>query len=370
MNIYRLIFIFLIILFLFEDRIRKNKKIYRSSKILTIFIIILIIGLRGLIAFDSRNYYIVFRNIPDLFDLSFDYLDKQVMEKGYLYFNSLVKTLGFDFWMVFFIVAMVSLINISIFINYFSNYFFYSLAFYYTRWLFLKEFTQIRSGLACSFLYLGFIQLHKNKYRNYILLILVGSIFHKSVLFGLTFPIFNYFFSKKYFDKLILISIFILPFINTKIFFDKILVHVLNKNSIYLTGVYSSRNDYIGVYYSFLFLGIILFFNFYFKKSEKLNLLKNLFVYSVFINSSLFYYGDICGRLSSFFNLEFVIQNKFLEIFKNKIFIKVLMIIFLVLLFKINFINRVEKKITPYKFYFNEMVYKNKEINYEDINFR
>lgn len=370
MNIYRLIFIFLIILFLFEDSIRKNKKIYRILKILVVIIIIFIVGLRGLISSDSENYYKAFKNIPDLFNLSFDYLNKQVIEKGYLILNSFIKTLSFDFWMVFFIVAAISLINISIFINYFSKYFFYSLAFYYTRWLFLKEFTQIRSGLACSFLYLGFIQLHKNKYRNYILLILVGSIFHKSVLFGLTFPIFNYFFSKRYFNKIVLISIFILPFINTKIFLDKILVHALSKNSVYLTGVYSSRNNYIGVYYSFLFLGIILLFNCYFKKSEKLNLLKNLFIYSVFINSSLFYYGDICGRLSSFFNIEFVIQDKFLEIFKNKIFIKVLMIIFLVLLFKINFINRVEKKITPYKFYFNEMVYKNKEINYEDINFR
>lgn len=354
MNIYRLIFMFLIILFLFEDKIRKNKKIYKSLKNLSVVIIILMVGLRGLIAFDSRNYYEVFKNTPNLFNLSFEYLNNHVMEKGYLFLNSLVKTLNFNFWMVFFIVAMISLINISIFINYFSNYFFYSLAFYYTRWLFLKEFTQIRSGLACSFLYLGFIQLHKNKYRNYILLILIGSIFHKSVLFGLTFPIFNYFFNKKYFDKLVLIFIFILPFINTKIFLDKMLVQVLSKNSVYLTGVYSNRNNYIGVYYSFLFLGIILFFNYYFKKSEKLKLLKNLFVYSVFINSSLFYYGDICGRLSSFFNVEFVIQDKFVKIFKNKVLIKVLMIIFLILLFKINFINRTEKVIVPYKTYFQQ----------------
>lgn len=202
------------------------------------------------------------------------------------------------------------------------------------------------------------------------MLILIGSIFHKSILFGLTFPIFNYFFNKKYFDKLILVSIFILPLFNTKTFLDKIFVHVLSKNSVYLMGVYSNRNNYMGVYYSLIFLVIVLFFSYYFKKSERLKLLKNIFIYSTFISSSLFYYGDISGRLSSFFNVEFVMQDKFIDIFKNKIFIKVLMIIFLVLLFKINFINRVEKKITPYKLYFNEKVYKNKEINYEDINFR
>lgn len=354
MNIYRLIFIFLIILFLFEDEIRKNKKIYKSLKFLIVTIIIFMVGLRGLIAFDSGNYYRVFKNIPNLFDLTFSYLDRQVMEKGYLCLNSLIKTLGFDFWMVFFIVAMISLINISIFINYFSNYFFYSLAFYYTRWLFLKEFTQIRSGLACSFLYLGFIQLHKNKYRNYILLILVGSIFHKSVLFGVTFPIFNYFFNKKYFTKLILVFIFILPFINTKLFLNKVLTPLLGENSVYLTGVFSARNSYIGVYYSFFFLIVVLVLNYYFKKDSKLKLLKNLFIYSVFINSSLFQYGDICGRLSSFFNVEFVIQDKFLKIFKNKILVKILMVMFLMLLFKVNFINRTEEIITPYKTYFEQ----------------
>lgn len=364
MNIYRLIFIFLIILFLFEDKIKKNKKIYKSLKILVVIIIISMVGLRGLISFDSGNYFSTFKNIPNLFNLTSDYLNKQVMENGYLYLNSLIKTLDFDFWMVFFIVAMISLINISIFIDYFSNYFFYSLAFYYTRWLFLKEFTQIRSGLACSFLYLGFIQLHKNKYRNYVLLILVGSIFHKSVLFGLTFPVFNYFFSKKYLDKLVLISIFILPFINTKIYLNKVLVHILGKNSIYLTGMYSTRNDYIGVYYSFLFLAIILFLNYYFKKYSKLKFLRNLFIYSVFINSSLFYYGDICGRLSSFFNVEFVIQDKFLNIFKNKILIKILMVIFLILLFKVNFMDRSEKIIVPYKTYFEQ---KSEGINETDL---
>lgn len=347
MNIYRFIFIFLLMLFLFEDKIKSNKKLYKFLKVLIVTIIIFMVGLRGLIARDSVTYYNAFKNIPSFFCIS--YLDKQVMENGYLILNSFVKTLGFNFGVVFFIVAMISLINISMFINYFSNYFFYSLAFYYTRWLFLKEFTQIRSGLACSFLYLGFIQLHKNKYKNYVLLILIGSIFHKSILFGLTFPIFNYFFNKKYFDKLIFILIFILPFINTKIFINKLLINISGINSVYLTGVYSKRDNYIGVYYSFLFLGIILIFSYYLKKFQKFKLLKNLFIYSVFISGSLFYYGDIAGRLSSFFNVEFVLHDKFINIFKNKIFIKILMVIFLLLLFKINFIDRIEKIITPYE---------------------
>lgn len=124
MNTYRLIFFVLIILFLFEDSVRKNKKIYRNLKILVVIIIIFMVGLRGLISLDSNNYFNIFINIPNLFNLTFDYFDKQVMENGYLCLNSLIKTLGLDFWGVFFIVAVISLINISIFINYFSNYFF------------------------------------------------------------------------------------------------------------------------------------------------------------------------------------------------------------------------------------------------------
>lgn len=362
MNIYRGIFLLLLLLFLLEDKIKKNKKIYFSLKISSIVIIIFTVGLRGLIAYDSENYFDVFMKIPAISELTLEYLKSHVMERGYLIINSFVKTLKVEFWLVFFIVSLISLINISIFINYFSDYFFYSLAFYYTRWLFLKEFTQIRSGLACSFLYLGFIELDKKNYKKYLLLVLIGCLFHKAVLFGVTFPIFHYIFRKKNMEKLILILTILFPFFNTRVIFNKILSFILGNNSIYLTGIYSTRSQYIGVYYSFLFLFLLIFLKNRLKINKKLDLLKSLYIYSIFVSSIFFQYGDISGRLSSFFNVEFVIQDKFIKIFKNKIFIKTMMIIFLLLLFKVNFINRTEEVITPYKTYFEQRTEKNENI--------
>ena len=348
MNVYRIIFLFLIVLFLLEDKIRKSQKTYKVYKILSIIILILLVGLRGDIARDDIMYIEIFKRIPSIFNLGIECIKNERVEFGYIILNSIVKTFSENYNLLFLIVAIISFTNLYIFINYFSSYYFYSLAFYYTRWMFLKEFTQIRSALACSFFYVGLIFLEKKKYYKYIIFVIIGSIFHKSILFCVSYPIFLYFVKNKKIEKIIYGSILLLPMINTKEILNKILLNLKLVHPTYLIGYYSSRNSYIGVYYSILFLILLVILNKKLKKIKKYNFLKELYIYSVFISSSLFYYGDITGRLSSFFNVEFLLQDKMLKIFKNKLLIKFLMIIFLILLYKSNFTNRLENEYLPY----------------------
>mgnify|MGYP003371783485 CR=1 FL=1 len=341
-NIYRIIFLILIILFILEDYLKKSKKIYKFFKVISIIILILLVGCRGIIARDDKMYFDIFEYVPKIYELSFHYLELERVEMGYTILNSMVKTFTENYKIIFFIVALISFINLYIFINYFSNYFFYSIAFYYCRWLFLKEFTQVRSALACSFFYIGLIFLYKKKYLYYFFCILLGGVFHKAILFCLIFPLFIYFYQKKYINKIVYILIIFLPFINTKIILNNILLKMKLIDPVYLIGEYSKRQSYIGIYYSLFSLMILYFFNKKLKKIEKYNFLKRIYIFSIFISSSLFYYGDITGRLSSFFNVEFLLHDKVLKIFKNKILIKIIMVIFLILMYKINFTNRLE----------------------------
>lgn len=347
-NIYRIIFLILIMLFILEDYLKNNKKIYKILKFISIMMVISLVGFRGIIARDDRAYFKIFEYVPKIYKLSFHYLELERVEIGYTILNSIVKTFTENYKVMFFIVALISLVNLYIFINYFSNYFFYSIAFYYCRWLFLKEFTQLRSALACSFFYIGLILLHKKKYIYYFLSIIIGGLFHKAILFCLIFPLFIYFYKKKCINKLVYILIILLPFINTKIILNNILLKMKLIDPIYLIGEYSKRQSYIGVYYFFFFLIILYFFSKKLKKIDKYKFLEEVYIFSVFISSSLFYYGEIAGRLSSFFNVEFLLHDKILKIFKNKILIKIIMVIFLILMYKVNFTNRLEYEYWEY----------------------
>lgn len=346
MNIYRVVFLLLTIFFLFEEYLKKKKKLYKCIQYLSLIILILVAGLRSLNVIDGPMYFDIFKNVPPIFELSMEYLKRERIENGFIILNSMIKTFTSNYHWAFFIVALITLMNIYFFINYFSQNFFCSLIFYYTRWFYLKEYTQSRNALACSFFYIGLIFLEKKKYFKYYLLIFLGGLFHKSIFFCMTFPIFKYFLEKKKYEnlnkKIIYILIFILPFINIKEILNKILLKYNLISTTYLTGYYSAKQTYIGVFYSIFFLVVILILDIKLKKIKNYIFLKKLYLYSIFIGNILFYYGAISGRLSSFFNVEFLLQDKILKIIKNKMIIKFFMILFLIFLYKINIVNRLE----------------------------
>lgn len=169
--------------------------------------------------------------------------------------------------------------------------------------------------------------------------------FHKSIFFCLIFPIFKYCFERKKIKKVIYSLICIFPYVNTKEMLNKFLLKFKIIHVTYLIGYYSKRDSYLGILYSYIFLIIILILNKRLKKLKKYSFLKKIFIFSIFINSALFYYGSIAGRLSSFFNIEFLLQDKILKVLKNKIFIKICMILFLIILYKLNIVDRLERKI-------------------------
>ena len=183
MNIYRIVLISLLFLFIFEDYIKKNKKVYKFLKIFMVIVLVLLIGCRGNIARDDQMYIDLFKQ----FQYSFDFIKDSRFEILYLFLNGIVKIFTDNYNILFSVVVGISLYNLYKFIEFFSFSFFYSLVFYYCRWIFLKEFTQIRSGLACSFLYLALIELYKKNEKRYYFWIFIGGMFHKAIFFVLFF---------------------------------------------------------------------------------------------------------------------------------------------------------------------------------------
>ena len=159
-------------------------------------------------------------------------------------------------------------------------------------------------------------------------------------------PFANYFLEKKNYKnlnkKIIYILILILPFIDIKEILNQILLKYHLIASTYLNGYYSTKQTYMAVFYSIFFLVVILVLDSKLKKVKNYIFLKKIYIYSIFIGNVLFYYGAISGRLSSFFNIEFLLQDKILKIIKNKLIVKFFMILFLIFLYKINVVNRLE----------------------------
>lgn len=353
MNIYRVILLIFIILFIFEERLKKNKKIYKLLKNLSILILVLLCTFKGSVARDTEMYRGYFEKIPNIFEI--DLLLVFPFEYGYILLNMLIKTITTNSNYLFMSVALISLFNLKKFIEYFSKNYFYSLSFYYARYFFLKEFTQIRNGLAYSFILLALIKLYEKKKEYFIIYILIAGSFHKSAYFALTFLIIEKILNKKKIKKLILIIIPILPFLGIKNLIVKIIKFLVGGKPIYLdaylTGVFSKPHaGYSAIIFAIILLYLLLIFYKKILLNKKVCFIFNTYLYSVLISSVFWGFGDIQGRLASFFNTEFVLVDKVPKLFKNKIIIKTLMIIYVILIYYVCFTRRLnlEKEYLPY----------------------
>ncbi|AVQ17671.1 EpsG family protein [Fusobacterium mortiferum] len=352
MNIYRSILILLLFFFIFEDYIKNNKKMYKFLKIFTIILLVILIGFRGNIARDDQMYIDLLKQ----FQYSFDFIKDSRFEILYLFLNGMIKVFTDNYSVLFSIVAGISLYNLYKFIDFFSVSFFYSLSFYYCRWIFLKEFTQIRSALACSFLYLALIELYKKNENKYYFWILIGGMFHKAIFFCFTFPIFLKLINRslKIKEKVIYIFILIFPIIDFKSYFN-IFLSKIGIYQVYLTGRYSDKSTDIVYFYSIIFLVILTLFDKKLKLlfQRKYIFLKKVYIFSCLTGAILYHYGDIAGRLTSFFNVEFLLQDKLLSLFKNRLILKVILALFLIGLYYVNFTLKLE---IEYWDYFNKLL--------------
>lgn len=349
MNIYRIILLIFLILFLFEDYIKTNKVLYKILKIITILILILLISFKGNIGRDTQMYIKYFENLS----FSIEYWKSTRFEFLFFLINLVIRFFTENVIWLFTFVAIISFINIYIFINYFSISFFYSITFYYCRWFFIKDFSGIRNALASSIFYIALIKLYQSKKKEYYILVIISGLVHKSMFFYLLLPVVCSFVTKR--NKIFYLLIILIPVFyilgNLKEKLNYIFLK-LGIPSAYITGVYSEKDSNIIYIYSILLLVLLLFFNKKLKNKfqQKYIFLKEIYYFSMLVGASLYGYGDLAGRLVAFSNPEFVLQDKLLYLFKNRLLVRFLLIFLLIFLYYINFVVKdgLEAEYLPY----------------------
>ncbi|HIF9443240.1 TPA: EpsG family protein [Photobacterium damselae] len=212
------------------------------------------------------------------------------------------------------------------------------LLWYFSHYLFYKEFTQFRSAIAYSITLVGFVFLYKGKIKKYIFTILIASFFHISSIVAFLAYIALKLGKKKLFI-MILISLFLAATNILTPLYEFIFKFFLSADA-YKSYVLDSNGfaSSLGLLNptTLKYLVISLFFYYI---SDSLSDIKTFnFVLCVYMISPIWIltfsdFGTLAGRPASLFSvLEGCLFGHFVYYFKNKSIIIRLMIIFISIL--------------------------------------
>jgi hypothetical protein len=139
---------------------------------------------------DYGNYQADFLNVPNIANMSLELLNQIHGEYGYLFFSSIVKSLGGEFVIVACIIATVSVyLNLKV-ITKLSYFPMLSIIYYYSHLFINKELILMRAGLASSIVLFGIFLLIKNKsYKQLFVSIFIAACFHLAAIISLLLPI-------------------------------------------------------------------------------------------------------------------------------------------------------------------------------------
>ncbi|WP_291569581.1 EpsG family protein [Clostridium sp. UBA4548] len=246
-----------------------------------------------------RNYYITppIHKFSSIFDLDIH------GELGFVFINSIFRTFNIKFEVFAGITAVITMALIYRFIKKYSKLPITSLTLFYVLYYLVYVFSGIRQGLAIA-IFIGIaIDLYREeKYKTFVLVILLAATIHSSVLIALlTLPIDKYKVSYKTYGIIIVIAAFIMIF-NLDIFliellpqnlYEKILIY-WNNSSIPLMA-FANR---------LVTFSIILFFSSLIKEeNEEIKLFKSLYIASFVLYIITIKSVTISSRISLYFKV-------------------------------------------------------------------
>ena len=162
----------------------KLKTIYKYF----IFLCILLFALYcGYINFpystDYGIYQMYFNYASSNFEYKYDPND--IYDYGYVFFHTVIKSLGGDLITVYFFTCLISLMMYFITFKKYTSYIFLAWYFLFARYFEVQNIIQIRQGLACALMLLSLKFVHEKKLLSFIIVILVAATIHKSLLVAL-----------------------------------------------------------------------------------------------------------------------------------------------------------------------------------------
>lgn len=213
---YILIFLLVFLGVLYELNLKyTNSAIYISFHSVIYFFIVLSValmsGFRDMLGgYDVFVYARFFQQVPPIGDIirlsRFDPVLYSHFEPGYLFLNSLVKTISTDKYFLFFIFAILTYLFIA---KAFYRYPLYIFAFslFFAKF-FIVAFVYTRQCIAMGIVWWGIMFLEKNRKYIFILILIVATSIHYSAF--VVFPL--YIISHWKFSRTCLLSIFVLSF--------------------------------------------------------------------------------------------------------------------------------------------------------------
>lgn len=336
---YLVVLLMFLILLIFTQKFKS-----KIIKLIPFIFIGIVSGIRYDVGVDYHNYV-------EIYDLIINGV-YQYTEIGYNSLVLFIHLLNGNQQLVFFITALLTNVFIGLFILYFSNAVILSSILYYTfSFFYLLSFNAVRQYLAISIFGLSLIYLSKDKRLKSILILLLASLFHKSVIFLI--PILFILKRDINFKKYILLYII---FIVSLFFVDDLIVYT--GYDYLLTYKNQDINSFV---YLFIIVNFLILIN---KNKIKKKFPKNGFIFinlayfSTMTISGIFFTDRISNtvffRMNYYFLITYLILVGYIKkIIKNK-YAKILyfLLVFYFLIFyftKTVFLNGEIYNIIPYE---------------------
>lgn len=176
---YLLVTLTLLLLYLNEQR-RLRLLSPRRAGWMAFILLLLFIGLRGHLYSDFINYYPFYNSLPDILHLDSSVMQRYLFEPGFVIYSSLIKSLGADY---FCWVAIGTFIDLMVFRHTFGRYtgsVILPFIFFMAYNGLIIEFNLYRNAKAMDLFLLSLPYLERRKMARYMLLNIVGMMFHLS----------------------------------------------------------------------------------------------------------------------------------------------------------------------------------------------
>ncbi len=200
---YILLICFFLLIATFQLGVQLDQKTRRYLNYIVILTYILFFGFRGFVGWDWYNYYPYFTNLPNFTNLptiSNFIPEKNRYEFGFSLFSVLIKSINPDYNFYILINCIVNITLLSIFLKRYvpSNLFAFSLVTFIVMEGFILEVNLLRNIKSVLLFLISLRYIENRKFFKFLILNLLGVLFHWSAIIYLPF-IFFYIYNWEYY---------------------------------------------------------------------------------------------------------------------------------------------------------------------------
>lgn len=313
------------------------KRVYK----LIIFFIVLAFALYcGCYYFPYSADYIVYQSYYNKASSNFyfecdTYLWEGIVDYGYLWFHTFIKSLGGSLLDVYFFTCLISLVIYFITFKKYTPYIFLSWYFLFARYFLIQNIHQIRQGLACALMILSLQFVYKRKLIPFLFIILTAALIHKTLIVAiLIYPFSRIKWNIKRFVIIMCLCsiLYISPL--TTIIFEVILPYLgiyIPKYDAYLNSDILTDTEAVDTFSIISRYIFVIFFSYFLLKWKNIpynNIFLSMLILAMLFLCAFSDFAVISGRLASIFLLAFTFAPSSLFYGIKSIKVKMIMMSF------------------------------------------